>query len=1067
MLVIPSVPRHEWVSSETGAKKLLDACMGAEIVCIDTETDTLEKTKARAIIWSLAIKGRRVALPRSVLDVFKPFFLSSVPKTMHNAPYDRHVIENTCGVRMKGPIYDTKPMAVMNNTEMPNYRLKFLASDGLFDPYDPRYIKYEEIFRGKLKTTTEAIRVLGLPAVANYASLDAHSGLTVFEELRKQLQNTESIYDNTLWDIYQEEEVIFSDVLYECERNGILIDVEYLKEKAEIAQGKINELSEEFVSRARAPINLRSPKQLSEFFYGTLGRPIKKRTKGGKTGKTAPSVDDSVLQAWAKEGDPYARILIEYRSHSKVKSTYLDGLVEAADKNGRVHTTLNQAGARTGRLSSDSPNLQNIPRAGEEGDIYLIRSAFMAPEGQVLIDADYDQLEMRIMAELAGEESMIEMINKGWDVHTANASLIFGVEYEDVIEAVKEKKAVEKAGKGGISERVSTLCAYRQKIKCVAKGTLVYTPKGLFPIEALVNTRAVGEFSSLQQEVYADRDKEVLATEGYYQGKRKTKKVLLKNGMVLEGSSKHRVRIIDTNGDYVWRKLDELCEGDWIAINKKPREQNKEIIEIPFAFWRGKGEDTENYPKVPITEDWAYLFGYLTGDGHITDKYFTITAGKDYIEEQEHIEGVLNRLGITYSKIVQKARSKRSTKAMGTVTYSTYAPRLCEFLQFCGVKKSSRKNKVPWPVLRSPKKVVYAFLRAYFECDGSSGASLISCSSARREFLMVLQQVLLFCGMTSTIRPTWNALYNRNYYNLRICGDSRRRFIREIGFISSRKNARCKMFKQGTDKIPNQSSKARELMDSAGYKLRALLRPVANRDWELTVHSLGKARSLGASGETVDYWDFLSSFGFSRVESIEDGEAELFDLSVPEGNSYIANGFFSHNTIGFGLNYGQGPSAFAASLNCSIDEAKDLIAKYFERFPKIQKYISDMHEVVEEKGLVFTMSGRIRHISAGFSNDHGKLAEAHRVATNSTVQGTAADIVRLAMIYCHRNERLRELEAKMLLQVHDELVFQCPEETAEEAAPIVKEMMQLPYKDDFSVKITATPEIGKRWTDVH
>jgi len=643
MLVICDMPEHEWITDEEKALQLLDECLKAEVVAWDTETDTLDITKARAKIWSLAIPGRRVALPGNLLKMFEPLWDSEVARVAHNCKYDMHVVENTCGIRMTGPIYDTKVMAVLENTERGNYKLKFLAGDGLFSPSSPKYIKYESLFKGKVKTTTQALQVLGLDNVTNYASKDSYATLNIFNELKERLIAVPGLDKiGTLWDVYNDEELDFTHALYECERNGILLDTKYLEEKTEIAEKKLAELSEDFVFRARSPINMNSPKQLADFFYKKRNKPIAKMTAGGKTGIQQPSVDVHVLSAWAKEGDVFSRIILDYRTHKKVLSTYLNGLLAASDKEGRVHTTLNQGGTDTGRLSSRDPNLQNIPRPGDEGDEYRIREAFISPKGKLLVGADYDQLEMRIMAELAVEPKMIEMINKGWDVHAANASLMYEIPYEDIIGAGEEKKLIEEEAK-------------------------------------------------------------------------------------------------------------------------------------------------------------------------------------------------------------------------------------------------SKKRSVTIPA---------------------------------------------------------------------------------------------------------------RLITLTGYRQDA-------------------------------------------------------------------------KKVGFGLNYGQGPKALSMGLGCSVDEAKAKIARYFEPFPNIRKYIEDTHDFVKSTGYISTISGRRRQISEVFSGDFGKISQGERKATNTSIQGSAADIVRLAMIYCHRSEALRQLDCRMLLQIHDELVFEVPEANAEAAAVIVKELMELPYKKEFTVSITTSPKVGERWTDIH
>ena len=171
-------------------------------------------------------------------------------------------------------------------------------------------------------------------------------------------------------------------------------------------------------------------------------------------------------------------------------------------------------------------------------------------------------------------------------------------------------------------------------------------------------------------------------------------------------------------------------------------------------------------------------------------------------------------------------------------------------------------------------------------------------------------------------------------------------------------------------------------------------------------------------------------------------------------------------TVGFGLNYGQGPAKLGVQLGISVEEAKELIETYFEPYPNVRAFIEDVHAYVEETGFVRTISGRARHLRDGIeSPDDGMRAQAFRRAVNAVIQGSAADVVRKAMVLCENDERLQELECEMLLQIHDELVFECPEGNAREAMPIIQELMVKPYADVLSVKLTAEPHCGYTWVE--
>jgi len=215
------------------------------------------------------------------------------------------------------------------------------------------------------------------------------------------------------------------DVLFTVERNGVLLDTQLLAQQSHELGTSMLRLEKEAHQLAGQPFNLNSPKQIQEILFDQLKLPVKKKTPGG-----TPSTDENVLQELALDY-PLPKLLLEYRGVAKLKSTYTDKLPRMLDpQTGRVHTRYNQAVAVTGRLASSDPNLQNIPVRSPEGR--RIREAFIAPPGSRIIAADYSQIELRIMAHLSGDESLLRAFAAGEDVHRATASEVFGVAPEEV-----------------------------------------------------------------------------------------------------------------------------------------------------------------------------------------------------------------------------------------------------------------------------------------------------------------------------------------------------------------------------------------------------------------------------------------------------------------------------------------------------------------------------------------------------------------------------------------------------------------------------------------------------------
>ena len=247
-------------------------------------------------------------------------------------------------------------------------------------------------------------------------------------------QTEKELKEQGLWELFENIEMPLIPVLAEMETNGIEIDADALKEYGDELSQKMEQIAEIIYDEAGERFNIGSPKQLGEILFGKMG------LKGGKKTKTGYSTDADTLEKLKKDSPMVANVL-EYRKYSKLKSTYCDGLIKTIAPDGRIHTTFNQMVTATGRLSSQDPNLQNIPIRTKDGE--KIRRAFVAKEGCTLIDADYSQIELRILAHISNDERMKAAFNEGRDIHAITASQVFGVPLEEVTaEQRRRAKAV-------------------------------------------------------------------------------------------------------------------------------------------------------------------------------------------------------------------------------------------------------------------------------------------------------------------------------------------------------------------------------------------------------------------------------------------------------------------------------------------------------------------------------------------------------------------------------------------------------------------------------------------------
>ena len=408
-------------------QRLLDRIDAAELTALDTETTSLDEMRARIVGISFSVKpGEAAYIPLAhegpdapaqlpldeVLARLTPWLENPAKKKVgQHIKYDRHVFANH-GIEVAGYAHDTMLQSYVLEVHRP-HGLASLAERHLGRPGS----SYEDLCgKGAHQIPFAQVPV---DKAAHYGCEDADQTLDVHLALWPQLQKSAALRG-----IY-ELEIATSEVLYQIERHGVLIDSALLRQQSHELGQRILQLEQEAHELAGQPFNLGSPKQIGEIFFDKLGLPVVKKTATGK-----PSTDEEVLEKLAEDYPLPARIL-EHRGLSKLKGTYTDKLPQMVNPaTGRVHTHYAQAVAVTGRLASNDPNLQNIPIRTPEGR--RIREAFIAAPGHVVVSADYSQIELRIMAHLSGDEALLRAFTDGLDVHRATAAEVFGVDVAQV-----------------------------------------------------------------------------------------------------------------------------------------------------------------------------------------------------------------------------------------------------------------------------------------------------------------------------------------------------------------------------------------------------------------------------------------------------------------------------------------------------------------------------------------------------------------------------------------------------------------------------------------------------------
>ncbi|MBA5636284.1 DNA polymerase I [Duganella sp. LX20W] len=424
----PAELRYDTVLTDAQLDHWLAVIDAAALTAVDTETTSLEPMTAQLVGISLSVEpGVACYIPvahayagvpeqlsrEHVLARLKPWLEDeNKAKVGQNLKYDSHIFANH-GVQLRGIVHDTLLESYVFESHRP-HDMDSLALRHL----NVTTIPFVDVCgKGASQITFDQVE---LGRATAYAAEDADITLRLHQHMIAKVEG-----DEKLNHIYRAIELPTAVVLQKIERNGVMIDAGLLATQSAELGARVAELEQKAHELAEQPFNLGSPKQIGEIFFEKLKLPVVKKTPSG-----APSTDEEVLQKLA-EDYPLPKVLLEYRSLSKLKSTYTDKLPKMINpRTGRVHTNYAQAVAVTGRLASNDPNLQNIPIRTKEGR--RIREAFVAPAGSHIVSADYSQIELRIMAHISGDENMLRAFADGVDIHRATAGEIFGVPADEV-----------------------------------------------------------------------------------------------------------------------------------------------------------------------------------------------------------------------------------------------------------------------------------------------------------------------------------------------------------------------------------------------------------------------------------------------------------------------------------------------------------------------------------------------------------------------------------------------------------------------------------------------------------
>ncbi len=420
---------YELVTTQEQFDSWMSRLNDAPLIAFDTETTSLDSMRADIVGLSLSVQpghacyiplahdypGAPAQLPRDkVLAALKPIFEDTRrPKVGQHAKYDMNILSHY-GITVQGLKHDTMLESYVWNATATRHDMDSLAKKYL--GYDT--VKYEEVAGKGAKQIS--FSQVDLDTACRYAAEDADVTLRLHHALWPLLES-----EPKLLKVYEDIEIPLVPVLAGMEQHGVLIDVNELRMQSQQLGKRMHELQKEAWQSAGREFNLDSPKQLQAILFDELGLPAKLKTPTGQ-----PSTNEEALEAIADD-HALPRLILEYRGLAKLRSTYTEKLAEIVNpRTGRVHTSYHQGAVATGRISSNDPNLQNIPVRTEEGR--RIRQAFIAPEGWLVMAADYSQIELRIMAHLSGDEGLLRAFHEGGDIHRATAAEVFGIEPDAV-----------------------------------------------------------------------------------------------------------------------------------------------------------------------------------------------------------------------------------------------------------------------------------------------------------------------------------------------------------------------------------------------------------------------------------------------------------------------------------------------------------------------------------------------------------------------------------------------------------------------------------------------------------
>jgi len=996
------------VQSEEELAKLCERLARAAEVSLDLETTSEDEMRAEIVGVALALepyqgyyipighRGISEQLPLAkVLAQLKPYLEGERPKIVgQNLKYDAKVLKRH-GIEIKGISFDSMLAAYLldptSRKDLNELALRYLGHG---------VKSFKELGEQQMS-------LVSLEEAANYATADAEVVLRLKEAMLPRLREQE------LERLFYEVELPLIPVLVAMELKGILLDREVLHEQGKALEVMLERLREEIFQLAGEEFNPNSPKQVAYILFEKLKLPVIKKTK------TGPSTDALVLEQLAPQ-HPLPEKLLAYRELEKLLSTYVRKLPEHIHpETGRIHTSFNQSVTATGRLSSSNPNLQNIPIRTELGG--QIREAFVAPEGRVLIGADYSQIELRVMAHITGDEGLIEAFQRDEDIHRRTAATILGIPPEEVTPRQRDlAKRVNFGISYGMSayglaqwakiprkeaedfiqsyfENYPKVKAYMERIVKQAEergyvetllGRKRYFPgrldsrsqreainapiQGCLPYETRILTS--GGYIRIG-ELYEMKPKGLLVWTGRSfapfkvldRGPCELAELELENGHILRCDVRHKVLVMTEEG-YLWKSYPQLEIGDRICLTLPQEIEFGNELQISYKY-RPRAHNGKSLKVTTIDERFFYWLGFYYGDGWIAHRpedhrwsltYAIGSKARSFALEEKVAECASYFRGFGLNP---KVRSSSKCKAEVII----HSRGLIEFLDLLGIETQAKAatKRIPEFIFRSPIRFRKAFLRGLLDADGhagSNGASNPGLHLCQRELLEDLWLLFRTIGVEGKIRGPYS-YRGCTSYRLDLVGGM---LQRSLGF-------------SGRSQINIPS------MNAPRFLIEEFLRRVSSK--RLTHHSHRVIYSRLRHGGTTSIYTLAEML-----------RAAGSTLPIP---LYSWSRLHAKRSLG----------VVEPTFTLAVDD--------------------DLHSF-DSEGIIS--------------------------------KNTAADIMKLAMIRVHEKIESGALKADMLLQIHDELIFEADEDQAKEAAKLIKETMEGVI--ELRVPLKVDVKVGRSWGEI-